>query len=168
MTTDAWTIALVTLAALNLLVLAGLWLRGGRGDGGAHERRHAEALAQMERLERELRDELGRQAQASRADLAGFQQTLLTQGAEAARTQNEQLGHLSLRNEQRLGEVRAAVQEQLKALQEGNERKLEQMRATVATRRAMAELAADNLIAALTGGAPPTPLNPQVLPLRPA
>jgi DNA recombination protein RmuC len=131
MTTDAWTIALVTLAALNLLVLAGLWLRGGRGDGGAHERRHAEVLAQMERLERELRDELGRQAQASRADLAGFQQTLLAQGAEAARTQNEQLGHLSLRNEQRLGEVRAAVQEQLKALQEGNERKLEQMRATV-------------------------------------
>jgi len=131
MTTDAWTIALVTLAALNLLVLAGLWLRGGRGDGGAHERRHAETLAQMERLERELRDELGRQAQASRADLAGFQQTLLAQGAEAARTQNEQLGQLSLRNEQRLGEVRAAVQEQLKALQEGNERKLEQMRATV-------------------------------------
>ena len=131
MTTNAWTIALVTLAAVNLLVLAGLWLRSGRGDGGAHERRHAEAMAQMERLERELRDELGRQAQASRADLAGFQQTLLAQGAEAARTQNEQLGHLSLRNEQRLGEVRSAVQEQLKALQEGNERKLEQMRATV-------------------------------------
>jgi len=35
--------------------------------------------------------------------------------------------------------------------------------ATVATRRAMAELAADNLVAALTGGQPPTPLNPQVL-----
>jgi len=85
----------------------------------------------MERVERELRDELGRQAQASRSDLAAFQQTLLAQGAESARTQNEQLGHLSLRNEQRLGEVRAAVQEQLKALQEGNERKLEQMRATV-------------------------------------
>ncbi len=31
--------------------------------------------------------------------------------------------------------------------------------ATVATRRAMAELAADNLIAALTGGTPPTPIN---------
>ena len=40
--------------------------------------------------------------------------------------------------------------------------------ATVATRRAMAELAADNLIAARTGGAPPTPITPQVLPLRPA
>jgi len=40
--------------------------------------------------------------------------------------------------------------------------------ATEATRRAMAELAASNLIAALTGVAPPTPLNPEVLPLRPA
>ena len=35
--------------------------------------------------------------------------------------------------------------------------------ATVATRRAMANLAADNLIAALTGGVPPTPINPEVL-----
>ncbi|MFZ4650297.1 MAG: 2-hydroxyacid dehydrogenase [Rubrivivax sp.] len=34
--------------------------------------------------------------------------------------------------------------------------------ASVATRRAMAELAADNLVAALTGGTPPTPINPQV------
>jgi DNA recombination protein RmuC len=134
MSFDAPTFALLGLLGLNLgLVALVAWmaLRSGRGDGGAHERRHAETLAQMERLERELRDELGRQAQASRADLAAFQQTLLAQGAEAARTQNEQLGHLSLRNEQRLGEVRAAVQEQLKALQEGNERKLEQMRATV-------------------------------------
>ncbi|MFT3956318.1 MAG: D-glycerate dehydrogenase [Piscinibacter sp.] len=38
--------------------------------------------------------------------------------------------------------------------------------ATVATRRAMADLAVDNLIAALTGAAPPSPVNPQVLPLR--
>ena len=38
--------------------------------------------------------------------------------------------------------------------------------ASVATRRAMAELAADNLVAALTGGAPPTPINPQVLHAR--
>jgi gluconate 2-dehydrogenase len=35
--------------------------------------------------------------------------------------------------------------------------------ATVATRRRMAELAADNVIAALTGATPPTPVNPQVL-----
>ena len=35
--------------------------------------------------------------------------------------------------------------------------------ATVATRRRMSELAADNLIAALTGGTPPSPINPEVL-----
>ena len=35
--------------------------------------------------------------------------------------------------------------------------------ATERTRRAMATLAADNLIAALTGGRPPTPVNPEVL-----
>ena len=35
--------------------------------------------------------------------------------------------------------------------------------ATVATRRAMAGLAADNLIAVLTGGVAPTPINPEVL-----
>jgi len=38
--------------------------------------------------------------------------------------------------------------------------------ATVATRRAMAGLAADNLIAALTGGQPPTPVNADALAQR--
>lgn len=38
--------------------------------------------------------------------------------------------------------------------------------ATEATRRAMVGCAADNLIAALTGAVPPTPINPEVLPLR--
>jgi len=38
--------------------------------------------------------------------------------------------------------------------------------ATVATRRAMADLAADNLIALLTGGTPPTPINTQALAAR--
>lgn len=40
--------------------------------------------------------------------------------------------------------------------------------ATLATRRAMAELAADNLIAALTGGTPPTPINLAVLQVLPS
>lgn len=38
--------------------------------------------------------------------------------------------------------------------------------ASVATRRAMADLAADNLIAALTGGVPPTPINARELAQR--
>ncbi len=38
--------------------------------------------------------------------------------------------------------------------------------ATEATRRRMVDMAADNLIAALTGAVPPTPVNPEELPLR--
>lgn len=38
--------------------------------------------------------------------------------------------------------------------------------ASIPTRLAMCNLAADNLIAALTGGTPPTPLNPEVLAVR--
>jgi gluconate 2-dehydrogenase len=39
--------------------------------------------------------------------------------------------------------------------------------ATEATRRRMVDCAVDNLIAAVTGGVPPTPVNPEVLPLGP-
>src|SRR4249920_3118774 len=135
------------LLALNLAVL--LWLALRRAD-----------TQPTERLERELRDEIGRQAQASRADLASLQQVLLAQSGDVARTQNEQIDSfraqlaatqqqtdaalrrlsdvlaeqlrlLSETNERRQSEMRQAVEVRLQSLQEGNERKLEQMRATV-------------------------------------
>jgi DNA recombination protein RmuC len=138
----------IALTALVLLLLLWLVLRPSRIE------------PQIERLERELRDELQRQALAARTDLSGFQQTLLGQGADAARTQNEQidalrgqfvatqaqadaalrqfgstltdqLRQLSEANERRLNDVRLAVDGRLAALQQGNEAKLEQMRATV-------------------------------------
>jgi DNA recombination protein RmuC len=138
----------IALTALVLLLLLWLVLRPSRAE------------PQLERLERELRDELQRQAVAARTDLSGFQQTLLGQGAEAARTHNEQidalrgqfaatqaqadaalrrfgstlteqLRQLSEANERRLNDVRLAVDGRLAALQQGNEAKLEQMRATV-------------------------------------
>jgi len=138
------------LLALNLLLL--LWL--------ALRRPADTAAAPIERLERELRDELGRQGLAMRADLGSFQQMLLTQGGDVARTQNEQIDSfrtqlaamqqqseaalrrfgetlaeqlrlLSEASERRQGELRGAVETRLAALQEGNEKKLEQMRATV-------------------------------------
>ena len=68
----------LALLALNLLLL--LWLMLRRAD-----------LQPLHELERELRDELGRQAQATRADLGNFQQMLLTQSGDVARTQNEQI-----------------------------------------------------------------------------
>ena len=142
--------ALLALNLLLLLVLLFLLLRPA-GDGTA---------PLIERLERELRDELGRQGQGTRSDLSTFQQTLLAQSGDAARTQNEQidgfrtqlaatqqqteaalrsfserLGEqlrlLSEANERRLNDVRQAVDARLVALQEGNEKKLDQMRATV-------------------------------------
>ena len=139
----------VALLAVNLALL--LWLVFRRTD-------HAQQP--IERLERELRDEIGRQAQASRVDLGSLQQVLLTQSGDVARTQNEQIDSfrsqlavtqqqmeaalrrlsdvlaeqlrlLSETNERRQAEMRFAVETRLQSLQEGNEKKLEQMRATV-------------------------------------
>jgi DNA recombination protein RmuC len=147
-----WTI--LALLALILLLLGVLALRR-RPDNGT-----ANVNVAIERLERELRDELGRHSQTARGDLGTFQQMLLTQGGDTARTQNEQidgfrtqlattqqqteaalrrfsdtLGEqlrvLSEANERRLNEVKLAVDARLVALQEGNEKKLDQMRATV-------------------------------------
>ena len=141
-------LALLALLLLNLLLLLWFLWRPRRDE------------PQIERLERELRDELGRQGQGTRSDLGTFQQMLLTQSGDVARTQNEQidgfrtqlattqqqteaalrrfsetlgeqLRALSEANERRLGEVRQAVDARLVALQEGNEKKLDQMRATV-------------------------------------
>jgi DNA recombination protein RmuC len=143
-------------ALLALVLLLLLWLALRPRDPGLQRAVERE----LERLERELRDELGRQGQGTRGDLATFQQMLLTQSGDVARTQNEQIDsfrtqlaamqqatetalrrisetlaeqllQLSETNARRLGEVRQAVDARLVALQEGNERKLEQMRATV-------------------------------------
>jgi DNA recombination protein RmuC len=126
--------ALAALAVLLLLLLLWLGLRPPETTGfeQAVRRQVDDSVARVtERLERELRDELSRQAQATRADLASFQQTLLAQGGESRRAQAEQLKALADGNERRLAEVRQTVEARLATLQEGNEKKLEQMRATV-------------------------------------
>jgi DNA recombination protein RmuC len=137
----AWAlVALLCGLALNLLLLLLLTFRKPPADA---------ASPLIERLERELRDELGRQGQGTRADLGTFQRMLLTQSGDVARTQNEQidafrvqlqatqqqlveqLQRLSDANERRLTSIRQALDERLVALQQGNEQKLDQMRATV-------------------------------------
>ena len=142
----------LALCALNLLLILFLVFRG-RGDRGVEQ--SVDSLRQFvqldsERLERELRDELGRSAQGTRAELGGalgvFQQTLLNQQAGQAQTSRdtqdhalkrfsdtlgEQLRTMSDANERRLLEVRNTVEQRLTALQADNEKKLEQMRATV-------------------------------------
>jgi DNA recombination protein RmuC len=133
----AWIGAALLLLDLALL----LWLALRPRDDGAREA--------IERLERELRDELGRQGQATRVDLGQFQQMLLAQGGDSTRTQNEQLdsfrvqlaamqqqldGALLRLNQTLTSELRQLGERQeqrLAALQEGNEKKLEAMRQTV-------------------------------------
>jgi DNA recombination protein RmuC len=130
---------LIVLASLSLVLLAVLVWR--RPDSTARER--------LERLERELRDELGRQAQATRSDLATFQRMLLAQSGDVARTQNEQIDSFRTQlastqsallqqaqgareaQEAALRRLGEALEQRLGRLQEGNEAKLEQMRATV-------------------------------------
>jgi DNA recombination protein RmuC len=144
----AWApLMLGTLALLLLLAL--LWRRP---DPGPIER--------IERLERDLRDELGRQSQATRGDLATFQQMLLAQSGDVARTQNEQIDSLRIQlagaqaaaaeqahaqqttltqlaqqardaQDAALRRMAEQVEQRLAALQQGNEARLEQMRAIV-------------------------------------
>src|SRR5438132_3115909 len=120
----------LALAVVNLLLILWFGLRRGADNGLLDAWRSG-----TERLERQLRDEVGRSAQGTRVELGNalgvFQQTLLNQQGEAARTLNEQLRALSDANERRLGEVRTTVEQRLATLQQGNEQKLEQMRATV-------------------------------------
>jgi DNA recombination protein RmuC len=149
-----WSLLALLAPSLLCIVLLVVLVLRRRGDGSAV------LIESLERLERQLRDELGRQGQATRADLGTFQQMLLAQSGDVARTQNEQIDGfrsqlaatqqqtesalrrfsetlseqlrlLSDANGQRLNEVRLAVDARLLALQEGNEKKLDQMRATV-------------------------------------
>ena len=123
-------VALVLLLAQLLLVL---WLV---------QRRPPESAApQIERLERELRDELGRQGQGTRSDLGSFQQMLLTQSGDVARTQNEQIDafrvQLAATQQQQEAALRRfsdTLAEQLRLLSDGNERRLAEMRQAVETR----------------------------------
>ncbi|MCB1995060.1 MAG: DNA recombination protein RmuC, partial [Rhodoferax sp.] len=100
---EPWLWALVALAVINLLVLVGLALRG-RDDRTAE---------QLQQLERDLRDELGRQAQTTRGDLGTFQQMLLAQQGDVARTQNEQIDAFRVQ----LAATQGTLTQQAQALQ---------------------------------------------------
>lgn len=153
--TDWMLDALLGLSALNLLLIGWLLLR--RPDLGP-------LRAELDRQGEALRAEVGRSASGTRQELgstlAAFQQTLLAQQGDVARTQNEQIDSfrvqlagaaeqqanslkrladtlaeqlrvLSESTERRLVEVRGSVETKLAAIQSDNEKKLEQMRATV-------------------------------------
>ena len=140
-------VGFAVLALASFVVL--LWLALRRADPGP-----------FDRLERELREEVARQGQSTRSDLGTFQQMLLAQSGDVARTQNEQIDsfRIQLASTQaalaqqaqaareaqegalrRFGQTQTeqlqllgeATERRLTLLQEGNEKKLDQMRATV-------------------------------------
>jgi DNA recombination protein RmuC len=156
----------IALLVVNLALL--VWLaarpRGDEGVRQAIEALQQASRADTERIERGLRSDVQASAQGTRQELGQslslFQQGLMAQQGDVARTQNEQIDSFRVQlaqmaeaqanalkrfsdtlndqlrtvaegNERRLGEVRNAVEQKLAALQAGNEQKLEQMRATV-------------------------------------
>jgi DNA recombination protein RmuC len=161
----SWLIGLLPALALLTLVLLSvlLWLVARR-SGDEVARRLGDDWRQAvrgesDRLERELRDELGRMAQVSRQDLATFQQMLLTQGGDVARTQNEQidsfrtqLAAMQQRIDAALARMSELLSERLLKLSESNERRLAEVRQSIDGRLADMRQAVDARLLALQEG----------------
>lgn len=150
-------IPLALLALLVLLVLLTLWIALRRADEAPlkalRDELQSAVRADVQQLERSLRDEVARSAGNTRGELAQtlatFQQTLLTQQGDVARTQNEQID--SFRTQLaatqahqadtlgRSGEQQAlslkrfseTLIEQLRALSQSNDQRMAEVRTTV-------------------------------------
>ncbi|MBV8379327.1 MAG: DNA recombination protein RmuC [Paucibacter sp.] len=144
---------IVFLAGLALVIVLLLILLARSRHAGEGADLGALVAQSSERLERSLRDELTRNSSGMRQELLGqlaqFQQTLMAQSGDVARTQNEQIDSfrtqlaslqqslsgaaLAAREAQDQAMLRLtdAMRERLSAMQQDNEKKLEQMRATV-------------------------------------
>ncbi len=135
MTLVDWMLAALGLANLVLLVL--LVARRAPSD----QPLRAELQAATERLERQLRHEVGESSRGLRQELTQsltqFQESLVRQGAEATRTQNAQIdafGQQLALMQKGLGDTLA---QQLQGLSESNARRISEVRATLESQLAM-------------------------------
>ena len=150
-------IPLALLALLVLLLLLTLWLALRRPDQAPlkalRDELQSAVRADVQQLERGLRDEVARSAGNTRSELAQtlatFQQTLLTQQGDVARTQNEQIDSFrtqlaATQQHQadtlgRSGEQQAlalkrfsdTLIDQLRALSQSNDQRMAEVRTTV-------------------------------------
>ena len=151
-----WLPALLVLNLLCLLLLVVLLMTRRAGSQAADLAALADQAQvqrdQAERLARDQRSELHDSARATRQELAAtlgvFQQTLLAQGGDVARTQNEQIDSFRTQLAQmqqmvgqslqqataQLGQVGSTLAEQLKALSDGHERRLSELKQSVEQR----------------------------------
>lgn len=150
-----WQTLSLALAALNLVLVLWLLLRP-RPESGLKDDLEAarqQQRTEAERLERGLRGEVQETARGTRSELSQalglFQQMMLTQSGDVARTQNEQIdafrvqlasmqqqvqqGQAQAREAQDLALQRFAdgLNEQLRALSEANERRIGEVRQAV-------------------------------------
>ena len=148
---------LLALVLLNLLLLVWLLVRKPAKDVELRSDLFASITQGNDKLERELRREMGDNARDGRQEIATafatFQQTVVQQSGEAIRTQNTQLDAFSQQltllqktladtlttqlqsvsesNARRMAEVRETLEKQLAQLQQTNSAKLDEMRKTV-------------------------------------
>ena len=163
-------VLLLTLLLLLVVSIGLSWVLLGRlrAVEGLRQALGAEIGPQIERLERELRGAVQTSGQGLRTEQAGqlaqFQQILLNQQAESARTQNTQLdavsqqlltlqkfvgdtlvqqvGGLTQSNTQSLQTLQTRLDARLVELRNASDQRLAEMRATVEQR--LRELQADN------------------------
>jgi DNA recombination protein RmuC len=158
---DKITWILAALAVVQLLLLVALWRRAsGDSSGTATEARYAQLLADLERVERSVRDEhrtgrgeaqtaftgfdqrLGGFTERTQESLSGLRQAM-AEDARAGRSESNEtlkrfettlqvrLEKLNETTERRLDQVRLTLEGRLQDLQKDNSAKLEQMRQTV-------------------------------------
>ena len=122
-------ILLTVLVLLTILLLLVLWIALRRADPRAQQT--------LERFERELRDEVSRSAATTRSELAQtlatFQQTLLNQQGDVARTQNEQIDsfrtQLASTQQHQAETLSRTAEQQALALKRFSETLIDQLRA---------------------------------------
>ena len=136
-------ILLTVLILLAVLLLLVLWIALRRADPRAQQT--------LERFERELRDEVARSAATTRSELAQtlatFQQTLLNQQGDVARTQNEQIDsfrtQLASTQQHQADTLGRSAEQQALALKRFSETLIDQLRAlSLSNDQRMAEVRA--------------------------
>ena len=147
----------ISLALVALVLLLVLWLAFRRGPldewPALRDQLQAGVRGDVQHLERELRDEVSRSATGTRSELgqalAIFQQTLLAQQGDVARTQNEQidsfrtqlaatqqhqadtLGRAGEQQAVSLARFSETLIDQLRSLALSNDQRMAEVRATV-------------------------------------
>jgi len=135
---------------LGLVLLLILWLAFRRNDTRSdttwlRDDLHAAIRGDSQRLEKELRDEVARSSTGTRQELASslatFQQTLLAQQSDVARTQNEQIDSFRTQlaaTQQSLADTLRATTAALTQQAEGSRSAQDQTLARTAEQQALA------------------------------